>query len=184
MRLVPRRIPVPDQVRGALDADEVVLTSALAADGTTVAATRKRLMVLAGTELRSIGWSQMAKARLDAGTLTVVPLQPVMVLPDGTAVLRDAVPLIFAFDRPAGITDQVHSRVRRSVAASRYLPWPGGAGGWVTTRRVAGQDGLVLQIRLDPGADPQAPGFLEAALRAGAELLGRDTVAGATGVDE
>jgi len=183
MSLFRRRNPLPDQVRDALDADEVVLTSALAADGTTVAATRKRLIVLAGSELRSIGWSEVARARLDAGTLTVVPLRPVTMLPDGTAVVRDAAPLIFAFDRPAGITDQVHSRVRRSVAGSRYLPWPG-AGGWVTTRRVAGQDGLILQIRLDTGADPQAPGFLDAALRAGAELLGRDAVAGATGVDE
>jgi len=183
MNLFRRRIPLPDALRDVLDADEVVLTHALTVDGTTVAATRKRLLVLSGSELRSIGWSEVAKAWLDTGTLSVVPLQSISVLSDGTAVLRDAAPLIFTFDRPAGLTDQVHNRVRRSVAGSRYLPWPSG-GGWVTTRRVAGRDGLLLQIRLDPGADPQAPGFIDAALRAGAELLGNSAGAGVTGADD
>jgi hypothetical protein len=55
----------------------------------------------------------------------------------------------------------VHTRVRRSVAASRHLPFPRG-GGWVVLRRVPGRDGLTRQVRLDPGADAGAPGFVEA----------------------
>ena len=57
----------------------------------------------------------------------------------------------------SGLTDVVHTRVRRSVAASRHLPYPGG-GGWVVLRRVPGRDGLTRQVRLDPGADPARPG--------------------------
>ena len=57
-----------------------------------------------------------------------------------------------------GLTDVVHTRVRRSVAASRTCGYPG-AGGWVVLRRVPGRDGLTRQVRLDPGADVWAAGF-------------------------
>lgn len=181
--LLPRRVRLTDVLRRSLDADEMVLAQAIAVDGTEVAATRKRLIVVpqrAGAD--SLAWHQIAKARLDAGTLTVIPMQQVAELPTGAAVLRDAPPVSFTFAGKAALTDQVHSRVRRSVAGSRHLPWPG-AGGWVTTRRVAGRDGLLLQLRLDPGAELSAAGFVDAVLRVGAELLGLDRP-GVIGVDE
>jgi hypothetical protein len=63
---------------------------------------------------------------------------------------------------PTTVTDAIHQRVRASVTASRHLMWAG-AGGWVVLRRVAGRDGLAVQMRLDPGADPGAEGFADAA---------------------
>lgn len=208
MSLFRRSIKLPDALRRALDADEVVLAYSVAVDGVAVAATRKRLIVLGpadpvatqavvgdqatgqrdsarhepGDSPSSVYWAEIAKARLADGVLSVVPLEKVASLQDGTEILRDGSPLTFIFDRPARLTDQVHSRVRRSVAASRHLPWPG-AGGWVTARRVAGRDGLVLQVRLDPGADPAAAGFVDAALQAGRELI-EHASPGVTGVDD
>jgi hypothetical protein len=84
-------------------------------------------------------------------------------------VLVDEPELVFALATRSGLTDVVHQRVRRSVAASRHLPHPG-AGGWVVLRRVPGRDGLTRQVRLDPGADAAAPGFA-AAVRALADEL-------------
>lgn len=200
MRLFQRGLRLPDVLRRSLDDDEVVLAYSVAVDGVAVAATRKRLIVLgsvaaeqatgrpgpagqdAGDSPSSVFWAEIAKARLADGVLSVVPLEKVALLPDGTEILRDGNPLTFIFHRPARLTDQVHSRVRRSVAASRHLPWPG-AGGWVTARRVAGRDGLVLQVRLDPGADPTAAGFVDAALLAGRELIDQASP-GVTGVDD
>lgn len=183
MSLLRRRVRLTDNLRRSLDSDEMVLAQAIAVDGTELAATRKRLIVVPQNAAPdSLGWHQIAKARLDAGTLTVIPMERVAELPTGAAVLRDAPPVSFTFDGKAKLTDQVHSRVRRSVAGSRHLPWPG-AGGWVTTRRVAGRDGLIVQLRLDQGAELSAPGFVDAVIRVGAELLGADSP-GVTGVDE
>ena len=77
--------------------------------------------------------------------------------------------LTFALGTRSGLTDVVHNRVRRSVAASRHLPYPG-AGGWVVLRRVPGRNGLTRQVRLDPGADVDTPGFVDAVLAVADEL--------------
>jgi hypothetical protein len=55
------------------------------------------------------------------------------------------------------------------VASSRHLDFPGG-GGWVVLRRVPGRDGLIRQVRLDPGADAGAPGFAAAVTAVADEL--------------
>ena len=118
-------------------------------------------MACGGTVGDRLGWERIAKARLSGGRLTVTGIVEVAVWADGTSVVRDAEPVEYRFERPNKVTDQVHTRVRRSVAASRHLPWPGG-GGWVVLRRMPGRDGLHPQVRLDPGADPAAPGFAQA----------------------
>ena len=97
-------------------------------------------------------------------------------LSDGTQVLIDMPVLDFQLAEPSTITDVVHARVRRSVAASRYLPWPGG-GGWVVLRRVPGQDGVTRQVRLDQGADTATPGF-ERAIGAVADDLDEESGSG------
>jgi hypothetical protein len=110
---------------------------------------------------RRIGWELVARARLTARVLSVIPTRVVGSLPGGVDVLLDEPELVFALATRSGLTDVVHQRVRRSVAASRHLPYPG-AGGWVVLRRVPGRDGLTRQVRLDPGADPDVPGFAAA----------------------
>ena len=57
--------------------------------------------------------------------------------PDGTVVLIDEPVREYTLSGRSGLTDVVHTRVRRSVAASRHLDFPGG-GGWVVLRRVPG----------------------------------------------
>lgn len=170
-------------VQAALESDELVMGRAVSADGTELVVTRRRLLVLhVGQQLRSEPWYRVAKATLRDGTLTVVGLELVGELPDGGEIVRDAPPVVFSLAAPAALTDQVHARVRRSVVASRQLPWPGG-GGWVTLRRVAGRDGLLLQLRLDPGTRPDTPGLLDAAERVGAQLRGEEPD-DRTGVDD
>jgi hypothetical protein len=93
--------------------------------------------------------------------LSIIPTQVVDELADGTAVLVDEPVREYTLSGRSGLTDVVHTRVRRSVAASRHLDFPGG-GGWVVLRRVPGRNGLTRQVRLDPGADTGAPGFAAA----------------------
>lgn len=184
---------VPPHVRGELGPEEVVHAHATTIDGVQLTVTRLRLLILRpepSTDVPGSGaapgeialtaglselrWHRIAKARLQPRLLTVIPLREL----DGRAdwdgeLTADAPAVSFALQRPVKVTDQIHTRVRRSVAASRYLPWRGG-GGWVSLRRVAGRDGLLAQLRLDAGTDPATPGLLAAAGGVAAELRRMD----------
>lgn len=203
--LFRRRPPLPAALRSALDPDERINVTAPCEDGRLLAVSRFGLWVVPGPDAESgpaagivgnggvvdgraldgvaglagpahrIGWELVARARLTARVLSVIPTRVVGSLPDGdggegaVAVLVDEPELMFGLATRSGLTDVVHQRVRRSVAASRHLPHPG-AGGWVVLRRVPGRDGLTRQVRLDPGADPFAPGFAAAVVAVAAEL--------------
>ncbi len=186
MKLPWRREPLPPALAGRLAPDELITAIARSDDGPTLLTTRRGLWIVDDERAERLGWERIAKARLELGMLTLVPLDDVP-LPTGTddgaevALVRDGRPREHLLGRPAKVTDQIHTRVRRSVAASRYLPWPG-AGGWVALRRVPGRDGLLVQLRLDPAADPAAPGFVPAVRQVAAELRAGPTM-GTTGVD-
>ncbi len=183
MRLPLRRAPrAPAVLAGRLAEDELVTATADTDDGRQLVTTRRGLWVLADGDAVRMGWEAVAKARLESGILTVIATTEIEAWPDGTSVVRDDPAVEFRLTKPAKVTDQVHARVRRSVAASRHLPWPR-AGGWVALRRVPGRDGLMIQVRLDPGADPSAPGFATAVAQVAAELAGSDPV-GIIGVDD
>ena len=171
-----RRVPVPPPLRAALDPDERILAIASCTDGTVLAASRFGLWTVDDTLPQRWGWHLMSKARLTGQALTVTVAEVIGQLSDGTQVLIDMPVLDFQLAEPSTITDVVHARVRRSVAASRYLPWPGG-GGWVVLRRVPGQDGVTRQVRLDPGADTATPGF-EQAVAAVADDLDEESGSG------
>ena len=162
----------PEAVRAKLSPGEVLLTWATATDGAELGVTRQRLLIADDGandgERGSLAWSEIAKASLDAGVLQVVPLQPVGTVGE-VEVVRDAPALSWRFTRPAGVTDQIHHRVRRSVAASRQVGWDGGSG-WLTLRRVAGVDGVTPQLRLDPGVTVPGPEFADAVTRMCEEL--------------
>jgi hypothetical protein len=186
MKVPWRRNSVPQALSGRLDADELITAMAQTDDGRTLVTTRRGLWVVEQVGAERLGWERVAKARFELGVLTLVPLEDVALPQDLDAaqemsVVRDGRPRDHRLGRPAKVTDQIHIRVRRSVAASRYLPWPG-AGGWVALRRVPGRDGLLLQLRLDPVADQLAPGFLPAVRSVAAELRASPTM-GTTGVD-
>lgn len=171
-----RRAPVPPSLRAALDQDERILAIAWCTDGRVLAASRFGLWTVDATLPQRWGWHLISKARLTGEALAVTVAEVVGQLSDGTQVLIDMPVLDFQLAEPGSLTDVVHARVRRSVAASRYLPWPGG-GGWVVLRRVPGQDGVTRQVRLDPGADTDTPGF-ERAIGAVADDLAEDVGSG------
>ncbi len=171
-----RRSSLPEALRSALDNDERIAVTVACEDGQMLAVSRIGLWVLAGPDrpdlpARRIGWELIARARLTARVLSVIPTRVVHQLVDGFEVLVDEPELIFPLAARSGLTDIVHNRVRRSVAASRHLPYPG-AGGWVVLRRVPGRNGLSRQLRLDPGSDITVPGFADAAIALADELAG------------
>jgi hypothetical protein len=156
-----RRRALPVQLTAVLDNDEHIQVMASCTDGKILAASRFGLWVIDDNKASRLGWELIAKARLTARMLSIIPTQVVDQFADGTQVLMDEAPREYALAGRSGLTDVVHTRVRRSVAASRHLDFPGG-GGWVVLRRVPGRNGLTRQVRLDPGTDPGAPGFVEA----------------------
>ncbi|HOZ58580.1 MAG TPA: hypothetical protein PKY70_10360 [Nakamurella multipartita] len=179
-----RRPVLPAVLRAAMEPDERILVTAPCEDGRMLAVSRFGLWVVtdpsgpaAGAE--RIGWELIARARLTARMLTVLSTRVADRIDTGDGlgdqvtgavqVLVDEPELVFALATRSGLTDVVHNRVRRSVAASRHLPYPG-AGGWVVLRRVPGRNGLTRQVRLDPGADLSAPGFAAAVLAVADEL--------------
>lgn len=156
-----RRSTVPAALSRVLAPDERILAGARTVDGPLLAATRYGLWLIDGDAAARWDWHVLSRARLAARTLQLTPAREYDRWPDGTVLLLDEPPRDLPLEHVTRLTDIVHDRVRRSVAASRRLDWPG-AGGWVTLRRVAGRDGLTAQIRLDPGADPGADGFAAA----------------------
>ena len=164
-----RRRSLPPPLTAALDTDERVQVLADCSDGKILGASRFGLWVVDGDMADRLGWETIAKARLTAQVLVITATRTVDSWVDGTQLLIDEAPREFVLAGRTGLTDVVHTRVRRSVAASRHLPYPG-AGGWVVLRRVPGRDGLTRQVRLDPGADPDAPGFSQAVDRVADEL--------------
>ena len=167
----PRRRPaLPPELISAFAPEETALASTPTGAGGWLAVTRFGLWVADDAVLRW-GWETISRAVLREQTLTITVTEVDTVWPDGTEVLLDRPPRDFPLPGPARLTDAVNARVRRSVAASAYLAWPG-AGGWVVLRRVPGRDGLLGQVRLDPGADPTAPGFAVAVTGRLTELRG------------
>lgn len=188
--LFRRRPALPPTLTAALDPQEDLQAVATCTDGTLLAVSRFGLWVApgasgeltggsqtpapAGIEPERLPWHHISKARLAARVLTVTSARPIGTYeafghPHGMVVLADDPERYFPLSVRSGLTDAVHARVRRSVAASRRLDWAGG-GGWVVLRRVPGQDGLTPQLRVDAGVDPQLPGFLAAAALLAAEL--------------
>jgi len=163
-----RSAPVPAGLVSALDPGEQVQVVASVIGGQTLAVSRFGLWLWSDTAVRW-NWDRMSKARLSARTLTVIVAEEVGVTDAGIVLLTDLPPRQFELAGTSGLTDAVHARLRRSVAASRHLSWSGG-GGWVVLRRVPGRDGLTTQVRLDRGADHAAPGFLTAVAGTVAEL--------------
>lgn len=182
--LFRRRAALPASLTARLEPQEDVSTVATCTDGTLLAVSRLGLWVVppgagdpgasAASAAERLRWQHISKARLAARVLAVTYARPVGTFeafghPDGLVVLTDEPERTFPLSVRSGLTDAVHTRVRRSVAASRRIEWSDG-GGWVVLRRVPGQDGLTPQVRVDPGMDPQTPGFLAAAAVVAAEL--------------
>lgn len=148
----------PAALVAALGRDEQVMGLTPTHDGRMLAASRFGLWLVDGDAAERWDWHLISKARLAELVLGVTVADQVGRWPDGTVLLRDRPEVQIRPLRSTKLTDTVHQRVRRSVAASWHLDWTG-SGGWVVLRRIAGHDGLCVQVRLDAGSDPEAPGF-------------------------
>jgi hypothetical protein len=74
----------------------------------------------------------------------------------GDAVLlTDLAPRRYPLADPGKLPQAVHRRVTGSIRSRHHRDLPGG-GAWFVQRKVPGRDGVVLQVRADPGTDPDA----------------------------
>jgi hypothetical protein len=140
----------PEGFTGALEADEHVLASAAAGSSWLVATTYGLWLPDPGQpEPRRVGWHLISKATWSGNALAVVEA-----VEDGTAgtavVLRDLPPQRFPLEAPGKVPEVVHERVTGSIKSREHNA---AVGAWVVQRKVAGQDGVVLQVRPDPGTD-------------------------------
>jgi hypothetical protein len=101
-----------------------------------------------------LGWHLISKATWDGAALTVIAA-----VESGTAgsavLLTDQPPRRYPLEQPGKLPQAVQRRVTGSIVDRHRHELPGG-GVWFVRRRVPGQDGTVLQVRADAGADPAA----------------------------
>ena len=147
----------PPGFAGRMDPDERIVTTGELADGAPLVLTQLGLWVPEGTEVRRVGWHLVSKAVWDQGALVVTEAVSIGQV-GGAVLLSDLPPRHFALAAPGKVPEVVRQRVTGSIRSSQRCELPGG-GAWFVQRRVPGQDGLVLQVRADPGT---APGALEA----------------------
>jgi hypothetical protein len=148
---------LPAGFPGALSADEIVLGWAELAEGGQLVATSLGLWVPDGDSSRRVGWHLISKATWRGDLLGVIEAEQTgTVEPVGGVVLLADRPVVrYRLARPGRLPDVVHARVTGSIKSSHHRDLPGG-GAWFVQRRVPGQDGVVLQVRADPGTEPAA----------------------------
>ncbi|MBA2310278.1 MAG: hypothetical protein H0W01_13545 [Pseudonocardiales bacterium] len=141
-------VELPAGFTGKLDPDERVLASAEASGGEHVVVTSSGIWLPEGGRL---DWHLISKATWAGGVLTVVAA-----VEHGTAgdavLLADQRPRRLTLVNPRRVPEIVHERVTGSIRSRHYRDLPGG-GAWFVQRKVPGRDGVVLQVRADPGTD-------------------------------
>ncbi|OLF08505.1 hypothetical protein BLA60_23120 [Actinophytocola xinjiangensis] len=145
---------VPAELDGVLASEEhVVATAGLRPSGFLYASSLG-LWVPAQEGQRRVGWHLISKVTWGNGVLEVVEARE-----SGTAgdavLLADERPVRYQLERPNKLPDVVHNRVNGSIRSRHRRDLPGG-GVWFVQRKVPGRDGIVLQVRPDPGSDEEA----------------------------
>lgn len=156
MRRIAAVPELPAGFTGTLDPGERIVTMGELAGGGHLVLTQLGMWVPEGAEARRIGWHLVSKAAWDRSALVVT--EAVSTGTAGEAVLlSDLPPRRFALAAPGKVPEVVRVRVTSSIRSSEHCALPGG-GAWFVQRRIPGRDGVVLQVRADPGT---APGALE-----------------------
>lgn len=151
---------LPAGFAGTLAEDERVVASA-GADAGHVVVTSMGIWLPEGARL---DWHLVSKASWSGGVLTLV--DAVERGRAGEAVLlTDQPPRRLVLRGPGRVPEIVRERVTGSIRSRYHRDLPGG-GAWFVQRKVPGRDGVVLQVRADPGTD-------EAAVRLVAEEVAR-----------
>jgi hypothetical protein len=151
---------LPPGFAGRLEPDERLVTTGELAGGGNLVLTHLGMWVPEGAESRRIGWHLVSKAVWDRSALVVTETVSTGMVSEAV-LLSDLPPRRFALREPGKVPEVVRERVTSSIRSSQYCELPGG-GAWFVQRRVPGRDGLVLQVRPDPGT---AHGALEAMIR-------------------
>jgi hypothetical protein len=140
---------LPAGFTGILEPAERVVTMGELAGGGYLVLTQLGLWVPEGAETRRIGWHLVSKAVWDGSGLVIT--EAVGMGTAGEAVLlSDLPPRRFALVQPGKVPEVVRERVTSSIHSSEHCELSGG-GALFVQRRIPGRDGVVLQVRADPG---------------------------------
>lgn len=144
------RAVAPGGSVGSLDPDEDVLAVAAVRAGHLVA-TRRGLWVPEQVGPQRLLWHLVSRATWDGAALELTVAEETGVA--GRAVLlADVQRRRYALDEPGTLPKVVQQRVTETVRSAEHRVLPGG-GAWFVQRRVPGRDGVLLQVRVDPGTD-------------------------------
>ena len=141
-----RRPTLPDRVE--LEPDEHVVAVADVVGGGQVVATSRGLWLPDAGRLR---WHLISKATWEGGALGITQATEVETV-DGAVLIADEPPRRLRLVDPGRVPEAVHQRVTGSIKSRHHRGLPGG-GAWFVQRSVSGRDGVVLQVRADPGTD-------------------------------
>lgn len=153
-RSLLRAPALPEDFTGRLDPDEDVLAVGALTSGGHVVVTQFGLWVPERDSVRRIGWERVSRAVWDRSALLVTEA-----VSDGQAgdaeLLSDLTPRRLPLAEPGKVPELVQARVTGSIRSSHHRELPGG-GAWFVQRKIPGRDGVVLQVRPDPGTDRDA----------------------------
>ena len=141
----------PPDFTGTLEKDESVAGAAGVRTGGHLVATSLGLWVPTDDGPRRIGWHLVSKVTWSDGELVLIEAEETGT--SGEAVLLEDRPVRrYALVDPGRLPHAVHQRVTGSIRSRHHRELPGG-GAWFVQRKVPGRDGIVLQVRADPGTD-------------------------------
>jgi hypothetical protein len=141
-----RRPALPEGV--VLEPEEHVVAVADVVDGGQVVATSRGLWL---PDAQRLPWHLISKATWEGGALRVTPAREIETV-EGAVLIADEHPHRLRLATPGRVPETVHTRVTGSIKSRHHRNLPGG-GAWFVQRSVAGRDGVVLQVRADPGTD-------------------------------
>ncbi|MBB4908221.1 hypothetical protein [Actinophytocola algeriensis] len=144
----------PPGFTGTLDKEESVVVAAEVKGGGHLVVTSLGLWVPAEDGYRRIGWHLLSKVTWADGVLVVIEADESGEAGDAV-LLTDKAPRRYPLAAPGKLPQAVHRRVTGSIRSRHHRELPGG-GAWFVQRKVPGRDGIVLQVRADPGTDPDA----------------------------
>jgi hypothetical protein len=154
IRRVLGRGELPPGFPGTLEPDERVLAIGVLTGGGHLVVTSWGLWIPASEEtVRRVGWHLVSRAAWGNGAIELVEADEERA---GAAVLLVDRPVLrLRLAEPGRVPEVVQERVTDSIRTRHHRDLPGG-GAWFVQRKVPGRDGMVLQVRPDPGTDPAA----------------------------
>jgi hypothetical protein len=162
LRKLLGREEVPAELAGRLAAEERVLAVGVSGADQHLVVTSHGLWLPGDEGTRFVGWHLVSKATWKSGVLTVVEAEETETI-GGAVLLADLPPRRLLLAEPGRVPETVHARVEGSIRSRHHRDLPVSAdarsagathgGAWFVQRKVPGRDGVVLQVRPDPGTD-------------------------------